>query len=130
MMQGLENIQMCLPPTHPYFLGSCRSQTSCGSSLLSLSVTLYLTKPQLHPALFASRWRIKSNCGKVFVSFKKPKKGKASCMGALCSLAHVHTELQLNLFVGEESVGWLVKLSSAGRAMKEEERREKVKGAM
>lgn len=49
-------------------------------------------------------------------------------MGALCSLAHVHSELQLNLFVGEESVGWLVKLSSAGRAMKEEERREKVKG--
>lgn len=51
-------------------------------------------------------------------------------MGALCSLAHVHTELQLNLFVRGEGVGWLVELSSAGRAMKEEGRREKVKRVM
>lgn len=49
-------------------------------------------------------------------------------MGALCSLAHVHTVLHLSLFVG--GGGGLVELGAAGQAMKEEERREKVKRVM
>lgn len=75
------------------------------------------------------RLQVDGGLNQTVVKFgQKKKKKKESCMGALCSLAHVHTELHLTLSVGRR--GGLVELGTAGQAMKEEGRREKVKRVM
>lgn len=83
---------------------SYRTQASCQTSLSSLSVSLCISLSWSYtPTPLASRWKIKSNGGKVKKKKKERGKVKESCKGALCSLARVHTELHLNLLSG---VGW------------------------